>query len=96
MFAVTKQSGLRDLRRIPGVGSSIAEDLWKLGIRSVRDLSGKDPEILYERLCERQGARIDRCVLYVLRCAVYYASFDKHNPVLLKWWNWKDRPAKTA
>jgi hypothetical protein len=93
MFAATKENRLRHLQQIPGVGKTIAEDLWMLGIRSVRDLKGKDPEILYERLCERQGTRIDRCMLYVLRCAVYYASFDRHNPVLLKWWNWKDRPA---
>ncbi|MBC8473125.1 MAG: pathogenicity locus, partial [Planctomycetes bacterium] len=31
------------------------------------------------------------CMLYVLRCAVYYASNTEHDPDLLKWWNWKDR-----
>jgi hypothetical protein len=30
-------------------------------------------------------------VLYVFRCAVYYASHEVHDPELLKWWNWKDR-----
>jgi hypothetical protein len=28
--------------------------------------------------------------LYTFRCAVYYASNKRHNPKLLKWWNWKD------
>jgi hypothetical protein len=30
-------------------------------------------------------------MLYVLRCAVYYASTDDPNPERLKWWNWKDK-----
>jgi hypothetical protein len=85
-----KRAVLRDFRRIPGVGPSIAEDLWRLGMRSVEDLRGGDPEALYERLCEIQGVRIDRCMLYVLRCAVYYASEYPHDPEKLLWWNWKD------
>ena len=28
-------------------------------------------------------------MLYVFRCALYYASNDIHDPELLKWWNWK-------
>jgi predicted flap endonuclease-1-like 5' DNA nuclease len=29
---------LRELRKIPGVGPKIAEDLWRLGIHSLEDL----------------------------------------------------------
>jgi hypothetical protein len=82
---------LRELQVIPGVGPSIAEDLYELGIRRVAELKGKDPERLYSRRCTQVGMRIDRCLLYVFRCAVYYASHNRHNPDLLKWWNWKDR-----
>lgn len=32
---------------IPGVGKSIAHDLWNIGIRNISDLSGQDPEFLY-------------------------------------------------
>ncbi|MGD9505536.1 MAG: helix-hairpin-helix domain-containing protein [Syntrophobacteraceae bacterium] len=84
------KSVLRELQRIPGVGPRIAEDLWGLGCRSVRDLKDRDPEEMYRRLCEIQGKHVDRCMLYVLRCAVYYASNEVHNPELLKWWRWKD------
>ncbi len=45
---------------------------------------------MYRDLCGIRGAHIDRCVLYVFRCAVYYAGAEKHDPELLKWWNWKD------
>jgi nucleotidyltransferase/DNA polymerase involved in DNA repair len=82
---------LKELQRIPGVGKSIAADLYDLGIRSIRELQDEDPEQLYLKLCTRQGMRVDRCVLYVFRCAVYYASNKEHDRELLKWWNWKDK-----
>ena len=87
----TKQLSLKQLQEIPGVGKSIARDLWELGIRRVADLKGRDPEKLYEKRCAQVGMRIDPCLLYVFRGAVYYASHTRHDPELLKWWNWKDR-----
>jgi hypothetical protein len=86
-----KRLALKQLQKIPGVGKSISEDLWELGIRSVNDLKGKDPEKLYARRCTQVGMRIDPCLLYVFRGAVYYASYTRHDPELLKWWNWKNR-----
>ena len=88
---MTKDQSLKELQVIPGVGPSIAADLYELGIRRVAHLKGKDPERLYSRRCTQVGTRIDPCLLYVFRCAVYYASHTRHNPELLKWWNWKDR-----
>ena len=82
---------LRELQVIPGVGEKTSEDLWELGIRSVKDLKGKDPEELYLKLCDNAGMKIDKCMLYVFRCAVYYASNEEHDQQLLKWWNWKDK-----
>ncbi len=86
----SKSVVLKELRQIPGVGTSIAEDLWELGIRSIPQLRNRNPELLYEKRCRQQGQPIDRCLLYVFRCAVYYASTPKPKPALLKWWNWKD------
>jgi hypothetical protein len=88
--SVAEQAILKQLRVIPGVGKRIAEDLRGLGISSVEDLKDRDPEELYERLCRLKGCRVDRCMLYVFRCAVYFASNASHDPELLKWWNWKD------
>lgn len=81
---------LKALQEIPGIGPSLAQDLINLGIQSVPDLKGRDPQALYEQLNALQGYQ-DPCVLYTFRCAVYYASHTKHDPKLLKWWNWKDR-----
>lgn len=84
-----KQSAVKELQTIPGVGKTIANDLWNLGIQSIHDLKNEDPEELYERLCAYQGCKVDRCMLYVFRCAVYYAANDEYDAELLKWWNWK-------
>jgi len=79
-----------ELQEIPGVGKSIAKDLRAIGIKAISDLKDKDPEKLYDKICDKYGKKIDRCMLYVMRTAVYYASHRKHKPRLLKWWNWKD------
>jgi len=75
---------------VPGIGPQIATMLYDLGFRSVEDLQGQDPEAMYIRLMDMRGHSVDRCVLYVFRCAVYFASHKEHDPELLKWWNWKD------
>ncbi len=80
-----------ELESIPGVGPSIAEDLRSLGYRTVADLKDQNPQQMYDRLCAAQGIKLDRCVLYVFRCAVYFASRNTYEPSLLFWWNWKNR-----
>ncbi len=81
---------IKELKTIPGVGKQIAIDLYDLGIRRVSDLKGKDPEKLYRDHEKQLGHRVDRCMLYTFRCAVYFAGVKKHDPEKLKWWNWKD------
>jgi hypothetical protein len=85
------RASLKELQTIPGVGKSIASDLLALRIRSLSQLRGKNPERMYARRCEQLGQRIDPCLLYVFRCAVYFAETKSPNPELLKWWNWKER-----
>ena len=87
-----KELAIKDLMRIPGVGKSIANDLWNIDIRSVDELIGLDPQAIYDRSNEFAGVVQDRCLLYVFRCAVYYAETPaaKRQPQLLKWWNWKE------
>lgn len=84
------RNAIRELSRIPGVGPSIAANMYRIGIRTVADLRGRSPERLYAALCRAEGQQVDRCALYVFRCAVYFASESQHDPELLKWWNWKD------
>ncbi|HEX2969877.1 MAG TPA: helix-hairpin-helix domain-containing protein [Bacteroidales bacterium] len=90
MKTIKKNKDSDDLLSVPGIGKNIAQDLHVLGIHHVHDLAGHDPEILYKDLCREYNSKIDPCVLYTFRCAVYYAENDNHDPELLKWWNWKN------
>lgn len=80
------------LRTIPGIGPAMARDLWDLGVRTMEDLASRDSQEMYEALEALTGGHQDRCVLYVFRCAVYYAATppEQRDPEKLKWWNWKD------
>lgn len=53
MTNIPRKSSLRDLQTIPGVGQKTAEKFWRMDIRSVRDLKGKNPERLYKKLTEK-------------------------------------------
>ena len=79
-----------ELRKIPGVGEKIEQDLIRLGYPTIASLKDANPEEMYARDCAMRGVTLDRCLLYVYRCAVYYAATQNHDPEKLKWWNWKD------
>jgi len=81
---------LKELQTIPGVGRSIAIDLYNIGIRKVSDLKRKNPEKLYQLSNQHAGEIQDRCLLYVFRCAVYFAETPKPDKEKLQWWWWKD------
>lgn len=89
-IATKKQ--LKELMQIPGIGISLANDLWQIDIRQIADLKGKNPEQLYEQSNKQAGTIQDRCVLYTFRCAVYFADTPSQNQESekLKWWKWKD------
>jgi hypothetical protein len=88
-----KEEQLKQLKTIPGVGKSIAQNLWDIDIRSIADLKGKSPEKLYEKSNSHAGMVQDRCLLYVFRCAVYFAETDEddRDQQKLLWWNWKEK-----
>ncbi|SDC43180.1 helix-hairpin-helix domain-containing protein [Niabella drilacis] len=87
-----RSSIIKELTRIPGVGKSIATDLYNIGIRRIEDLKGRDPERLYNESNRFAGCTQDRCLLYVFRCAVYFTDTPPHmrEADKLKWWNWKN------
>ena len=92
-----KEESIINLMIIPGVGKSIANDLFNIGIKKVEDLCGKDPEKLYNKSNKHAGTVQDRCLLYVFRGAVYFAETpsEKLDPEKLKWWNWKETDIKS-
>ena len=89
----TKEHAIKELTMIPGIGKSIAADLWNIGVRKIADLKGRKPEALYKQSNEYAGTVQDKCLLYAFRCAVYYAGTPaaEQEGAKLKWWNWKDK-----
>ena len=90
---MTEKESIKELTTIPGVGKSIARDLFNIGIRRVSDLANKNPDDLYHLSNQFAGCVQDRCLLYVFRCAVYFAQtpdYDRDREKL-QWWNWKDK-----
>ena len=81
---------MSDLTTIPGVGEKIERLLSDVGVTSIENMRKANPEQLYQKLCDMKAASVDRCVLYVFRCAKYYVLHKNHDPERLKWWNWKD------
>ncbi|MDP7028617.1 MAG: helix-hairpin-helix domain-containing protein [Phycisphaerales bacterium] len=69
----------------------MAVDLWDLRMRSIEDVASGDPQAMYEETRRQAGGTMDRCVLYVYRCAVAVAADPDLKPELQKWWHWKDR-----
>ena len=45
---MTQTRPIKELTGIPGVGKSIATDLYDIGIRHIDDLKGKDAQQLYD------------------------------------------------
>jgi hypothetical protein len=90
---MTKQESLKELQKIPGVGKAVADDLYRLGFKTISSLKGQDPELLYVEHNDLKGAVQDICMLYTFRGAVYFANTQnqKQDPEKLKWWYWMDK-----
>jgi hypothetical protein len=82
---------LKQFQIIPGVGKAVSLDFWKIGLRSVSDLKGQNPRLLYDRLNTITGMEHDICMLYTFRCAVYFATEKEHDIEKLHWWYWKNQ-----
>lgn len=81
------RTDLRQLRDLEGIGKAAAKDFQLLGISSVAELAGQDPEQLFMRLSRISGPQ-DICVLDVLRCAVAQAKDPSLPAHKRKWWYW--------
>ena len=84
-----------EVTTIPYVGA-----IHRFGLVQNRHYKGfricgvENPEEIYVNICATQGCKVDRCVLYICRSAVYYAENETPDPEKLKRWNWTDRKIK--
>ena len=85
---LTKERKLRDL---VSVGPAILHDFGLLGIASVAQLSRRNPENLYEKLCQITRQPQDICCLDVFRAAVAQARNPRLPAEQCQWWYWSRR-----
>ncbi len=79
---VMDREALKQLTDIPNIGKAMERDFHLLGINRPADLIGRDPYLLYEKLCEVTQVRQDPCVLDVFISAVRYMEGGPPK----KWW----------
>ena len=78
----------RRLDDLVSVGPAMVRDFALLGIHSVAQLSRRNPERMYEKLCKVTGQTQDLCCLDVFRAAVAQAR-NPHLPAeKCEWWYW--------
>ncbi len=75
---------LSEFQSIPSVGIRFAHDLISLGYYSLKELRGKSPAKLVDRLEAQMGVWIDPCVEDQFRLATHYAE---HPGSFRNWWD---------
>jgi hypothetical protein len=71
-----------ELEQLPNIGPALAADLRLIGIRTPKDLRGRDPFVLYQQLCAATGCRQDPCVLDTFMAATDFMRGAEAAP----WW----------
>jgi hypothetical protein len=79
------------LEDLPNVGPAIAADFVRLGIRTPRELAGRDPYALYDELNRVTGTRHDPCVLDTFISAVRFMDGAPAHP----WWKYTAERKRT-
>jgi hypothetical protein len=79
------------LEDLPNVGTSVAADLRRIGVRTPRELHGRDPYALYDALNRATGTRHDPCVLDTFIAAVRYVEGGPARP----WWKYTAQRKRT-
>jgi hypothetical protein len=80
--AAERGEAVARLQKIPNVGPRMAADLIRLGVSSLEDAAGRDPDEMYHELCAIDAKRHDPCVRDVFAAVVSYADGGPARP----WW----------
>ncbi|MGD9832566.1 MAG: helix-hairpin-helix domain-containing protein [Piscinibacter sp.] len=72
------------LEQLPNIGPALAADLRLIGILTPAELRGKDPFVLYQKLCAATGQRQDPCVLDTFMAATDFMRGAPAAP----WWKY--------
>jgi hypothetical protein len=72
------------LEDLPNIGLKLAAALREVGVAAPADLSGRDPDDLFERLAALAPRFADPCVLDTMNAVVDYANGGPPRP----WWEY--------
>ena len=72
-----RNEDIKRLQSLRNIGPVIAARLYAIGVKTPEQLKRADPEELYGKLKEKEGGKLDRCVLYVLQGAVLDIPWPK-------------------
>jgi hypothetical protein len=87
----------RQLSDLVSIGPAMLRDFELLGVRTVAQLARRNPEKMYEQLCQITGQAQDICCLDVFRAAVEQAKDPKLPFDQRLWWHWsRKRKASDA
>ena len=78
------QNDCKELEDLPNVGPAVAGDLRLLGITRPKQLRGRDPYKLYEKLCRVTGERHDPCMIDAFISVVRFMDGEPAKP----WWKY--------
>ena len=87
----------QQLSDLVSIGPAMLRDFELLGVRTVAQLARRNPEKMYEKLCQVTGQVQDICCLDVFRAAVAQAR-NPNLPIEQRlWWHWsRKRKASDA
>jgi hypothetical protein len=75
---------LTKLEQLPNVGPKVAGYLRRAGVKSPRELAGRDPYALFDELCRVARQRFDPCLLDTFIAAVRFMDGEDAKP----WWKY--------
>lgn len=87
------RTDIKSLQEIPNVGNAIENLFSIIGIKSPKQLIGKNPYTMYNDLCNTTNQQHDPCVIDVFISAVRYMEGGPAK----KWWEFtEERKNKLA
>ena len=78
---------MKQLSDLKNVGKATLDDLHLLNIRTVEELSSKNPTVLFHELERRTRKRQDPCVWDVFAAIIHEAASGEPTA----WWEWTQK-----
>ena len=86
----------RRLTDLASVGPAMLLDFKLLAVRIVTQLARRNPERMYEKLCQVTSRTQDICCLDVFRAAIAQAKNPSLPTERRLWWHWSRKPKATG